>query len=76
MWVEVKKAQTLAIAEMWKECFEGEGIPTRIMPVSGLPAAPPELWQAGLPIGQELAAYSILVPRDKEHVIKDVLRKL
>jgi hypothetical protein len=46
------------------------------MPVSGLPAAPPELWQAGLPIGQELAAYSILVPRDKEHVIKDVLRKL
>ena len=64
MWVEVKQAQTLVIAEMWKECFEGEGIPTRIMPVSGLP------------IGQEIAAYSILVPQDKEHVIKDVLRKL
>ena len=64
MWVEVKQAQTLVIAEMWKECFEGEGIPTRIMPV------------AGLPIGQEIAAYSILVPQDKEHVIKDVLRKL
>ena len=64
MWVEVKKAQTLAIAEMWKECFEGEGIPTRIMPASGLP------------IGQELAAYSVLVPKDKEHVIKDILRKL
>jgi hypothetical protein len=64
MWVEVKKAQTLAIAEMWKEAFEGEGIPTRIMPVSGLP------------IGQEIAVYSILVPQDKEHVIKDVLRKL
>ena len=76
MWVEVKKAQTLVIAEMWKECFEGEGIPTRIMPVSGLPAAPPELWQAGLPTGQELATYSILVPQDKEHVIKDILRKL
>ena len=43
MWVEVKKAKTLAIAEMWKECFEGEGIPARIMPV------------AGLPIGQEIA---------------------
>jgi hypothetical protein len=64
MWVEVKKAKTLAIAEMWKECFEGEGIPTRIVPV------------AGFPIGQELAEYSILVPQDKEHVIKDILRKL
>jgi hypothetical protein len=64
MWVEVKKAQSLAVAEMWKECFEGEGIPTRILP------------QSGLPIGQELAAYSILVPQDKKHVIEDVLRKL
>jgi hypothetical protein len=64
MWVEVKKANSRVTAEMWKECFEGEGIPTRIMPVSGLPA------------GQELTAYSVLVPQDKEHVIKDVLRKL
>ncbi len=64
MWVEVKKARTLAIAEMWKECFEGEGIPTRIMPVQGLP------------IGQEIMDYSVLVPKDKEHVIKDILRKL
>ncbi len=64
MWVEVKKAKTLAIAEMWKECFEGEGIPARIMPVDGLP------------IGQELTDYSIMVPQDKEHVIKDILRKL
>ena len=52
------------MAEMWKEFFEGEGIPARIMPVSGMP------------IGQELATYSILVPRDKEHVTKEVLRKL
>jgi hypothetical protein len=64
MWVEVKKAKTLAIAEMWKECFEGEGIPARIMPVTGLP------------VGQELADYSVMVPQDKEHVIKDILRKL
>ena len=64
MWVEVKKAPNLMLAEMWKELFEGEGIPTRIMPASGLP------------IGQELATYSVLVPKDKEHVIKDVLRKL
>jgi hypothetical protein len=64
MWIEVKKAQTLVIAEMWKECFEGEGIPTRIVPVSGPP------------VGQEQAEYSILVPGDKEHVITDILRKL
>ncbi|MCK4274061.1 MAG: hypothetical protein KAW90_04155 [Dehalococcoidales bacterium] len=64
MWVEVKKTKTLVVAEMWKECFEGEGVPTHIMPVSGLPT------------GQELTEYSILVPQDKEHVIKDVLRKL
>jgi len=64
MWVEIKKTKNLIVAETWKELFEGEGIPTRIMPVSGLP------------MGQELADYSILVPRDKEHVIKEVLRKL
>jgi hypothetical protein len=64
MWKEVKQAQSLMVAEMWKELFEGEGIPTRIMPLSGLPA------------GQESATYRILVPEDKEHVIEEVLRKL
>jgi len=33
MWVEVKQARSLMLAEMWKELFEGEGIPTRILPV-------------------------------------------
>ena len=64
MWVEIKKAPNLMMAEMWKELFEGEGIPTRIMP------------ESGLPIGQEAATYRILVPQDKEHVIREVLRKL
>ena len=64
MWIEIKKVDSLMVAEMWKECFEGEGVPTRIM----LPS--------GLPVGQEFAVYSIMVPRDKEHVIKDILRKL
>ena len=64
MWKEVKTAQSLMVAEMWKELFEGEGIPTLIMPASGLP------------IGQESASYRILVPEDKEHVIEEVLRKL
>lgn len=64
MWTEVKKAQSLMTAEMWKELFEGEGIPTRIMP------------EAGGPMGQESASYRILVPEDKKHVIEGVLKKL
>ena len=64
MWVEVKRANNLMLAEMWKELFEGEGIPTRILPASG-----------GAP-GRELDTYLVLVPQDKRHVINEVLRKL
>ena len=64
MWTEVKQAKNLMTAEMWKELFEGEGIPTRILPASGEP------------MGQELATYRILVPEDKLHIIEEVLRKL
>ncbi|MFC1992555.1 hypothetical protein ACFLV3_01930 [Chloroflexota bacterium] len=64
MWIEIKNANSLMIAEMWKEFLEGEGIPTRILPASG--EAP----------GRELTAYHILVPSDKKHVIEEVLRKL
>ena len=52
------------LAEMWKELFEGEGIPTHILSA------------AGEPMGQESAAYRVLVPKDKEHIIEEVLRKL
>ena len=64
MWVEVKKARSLMVAEMWQELFEGEGVPARIIPASGIP------------VGQEFTEYSVLVPKDKEHVIREVLRKL
>ena len=64
MWIEVKKASNLILAEMWKEFFEGEGIPSRILP------------EKGLPIGRELEDYRILVPEDKKHIIDEVLRKL
>lgn len=52
------------IAETWQELFEGEGIPARIMP------------SEGLPMGQELTSYRILVPQDKEHIVQEILRKL
>jgi hypothetical protein len=64
MWVEIKKVRTLMVAQMWKEYFEGEGIPGRIMP------------ETGLPIGQENANYKVFVPEDKKHVAEEVLRKL
>ena len=64
MWVEIKQAKNLMMAEMWKELFEGEGIPTRILTANGEP------------MGQELSAYRILVPQDKQQVIEEVLRKL
>lgn len=64
MWVEVKRTKSLMIAEMWKELFEGEGVPSRFLPASGEP------------MGQESATYRVLVPEDKKHVIEEVLRKL
>jgi hypothetical protein len=64
MWVEVKKAPNLMLAEMWKDFFEGEGIPSRLLP------------ENGLPIGQELTNYRVLVPDDKKHLVDEMLRKL
>lgn len=63
MWVQVKSAPNLIIAEMWKEFFEGEGIPTRILPEPGR-------------FPSELASYRVLVSQEKVHVIEEVLRKL
>ena len=63
MWVEIKKANTLALAKMWKLYFEGEGIPARILP-------------AGEKVTRELGDYIVLVPEDRIHVVKEVLGKL
>jgi len=52
----------LMIAEMWKDLFEGEGIPTRVLPKK---------------IGSgERAKYRVLVPVLKKHLIEDILRKI
>ena len=64
MWVQVKSAPNLMMAEMWKELFEGEGIPTRILPDPDKPG-----------VG-ELASYRILVSQERVHVVEEVLRKL
>lgn len=64
MWVEIKQAPNLMLAEMWKELFEGEGVPARIMP------------RNGLPLGQEVDDYRVMVPTDKKHIVEEILRKL
>ena len=64
MWIEYKEAPNLISAEMWKDTLEAEGLPTKIMPASGL-------MQWG-----ERATYKIYVPKGRAHVAEEILRKL
>ena len=64
MWVDFKKAPNLMIAEMWKEILEGEGLPTNIIPED-------EILNWG-----ERVPYRIMVPRGREHVADEIMRKL
>ncbi len=64
MWKEVRKTPNRMTAQMWKDLFEGEGIPTRILPADG------SLQMV------ETAAYNVYVPSDKAHIIDEILRKI
>ena len=64
MWIQVKSAPNLVLAEMWKEFFEGEGIPTRLLPDPEKPGS------------KERSGYLVFVSKEKVHVIEEVLRKL
>lgn len=64
MWIDFKKAPNLMIAEMWKNALEGEGLPTKIVPEGDI-----RTWG-------ERVQYRILVPRGREHVAEEILRKL
>lgn len=64
MWVKIKSVPSLMLAEMWKEFFEGEGIPVRVLP-------DPE--KKGT---EELSGYNLYVSQEKVHVVEEVLRKL
>jgi len=63
MWVQVKSTPNLIIADMWKDYFEGEGIPARILPDT-------DKRTGGLP------GYRILVSQERVHVVEEVLRRL
>ncbi|MCY4449146.1 MAG: hypothetical protein F4185_08455 [Chloroflexi bacterium] len=64
MWVDYKKAPNLMLAEMWKEILEGEGLPVRLLP------------EGGLLEYSETSAFRVMVPRGREHVADEILRKL
>ncbi|SVC03150.1 uncharacterized protein METZ01_LOCUS256004 [marine metagenome] len=52
------------LAEMWKEVLEGEGLPTRILPECDI-----------LDWGERVP-FNIYVPKGREHVAEEILRKL
>jgi hypothetical protein len=64
MWVEFKRAPNLMVAEMWKEALEGEGLPARILPEGDV-----------LDWGERVP-FIIYVPKAREHVAEEILRKL
>ena len=65
MWVEFLRAKNLMVAEMWKLALEGEGLPSRILPANGDITA----WSEG-------QSFIIYVPKGREHVAEEILRKL
>ena len=64
MWVDYLKAPNLIVAEMWKNLLEGEGLPTRILPEGDILD-----WAEDSP-------FKVMVPRGREHVADEILRKL
>ena len=64
MWVDFKQVPNLITAEMWKDVLEAEGLPTRILPEKDI-----------LDWGEQIA-FRVMVPRGREHVAEEILRKL
>jgi hypothetical protein len=64
MWVEYRTAPNLVMAEMWKDVLEGDGLPTKILPVGDIME-----WGERVP-------FKIYVPKGREHVADEILRKL
>jgi len=64
MWVDFIRTPNLMIAEMWKAVLEGDGLPTKILPEGEITS-----WGERVP-------FRILVPKGREHVADEILRKL
>ena len=64
MWTIYKISNNLMAAEMWKDVFEGEGLPTKILPFENILE-----WS-------EFSKFFVMVPKGREHVADEILRKL
>ena len=62
--MDYRKAPNLMIAEMWKDVLEGDGLPTKILPDGDI-----------LDWGERVS-FRVLVPKGREHVADEILRKL
>ena len=58
------KAPNLTVAEMLKEVIEAEGLPVRLLP------------EGDILDWQERVAFRVMVPKGREHVAEEILRKL
>ena len=64
MWVEYKRTKSLMVAESWKKVLDGEGLPAKILPVGDI-----------LDWGEDVP-FMVMVPKGREHVADEVIRKL
>ena len=64
MVTDYRKAPNLIIAEMWKSAIEAEGLPVKILPNGNI-----------LEWGERVE-YRVMVPKGREHVADEILRKL
>jgi hypothetical protein len=65
MWVDFMKVPNLMVAEMWKEVIEAEGLPVRLLPEG-----------EDIRDWSERSTFRIMVPRGREHVAEEIVRKL
>ena len=64
MWIKYKEVPNLITAEMWKDTLESEGLPTKILPVGDILN-----WS-------EKSSFNVYIPKGREHVADEILRKL
>ena len=64
MWIDYRKAPNLIVAEMWIDVLEGEGLPAKIIPEGDILS-----WG-------ERVSFRVMVPKGREHVADEILRKI
>ncbi|MBI4284571.1 MAG: hypothetical protein HY670_01550 [Chloroflexi bacterium] len=63
-WVPVKRVPSLMVAEMWEDLFESEGLSAKVLP------------EGEITTWGERVTFVVYVPKGREHVAEEILRKL